>query len=243
VGAAFSSLSSGDIDSYDANDMRVGAISTGHRMAMLSYAQSWPNYGKDKGMLDPMLINPSWTRIEPVKDYRPRAYRLALGASVKQVNERLAREKASSLAFDAGALLILPRHFHAGLSALNFGGREKFVEENYKLPSELRFGIAKDFHTVNDVIVFTLASDLIKYSDQGSFVVAGLQSDIMRMFQLRLGYRTRKDSGSRIAGGFGMNFDRLADKNSFLRGARLDYAYLDYGGLGGTHRVGVQFIW
>ena len=243
VGAAFSSLSSGDIDSYDSNDMRVGKTSTGHRMVMLSYARSWPNFGKDTGRLDPMLITPSWTRVEPVRDYRPRAYRVSLGASVKQINERLDSEKASSLAFDAGALLILPRHFHAGLSALNFGGKEKFFEESYKLPSEIRFGLAKDFHTVNDVIVFTLASDLIKYSDQGSFVVAGLQADILRMFQLRLGYRTRKDSGSRITGGFGLNLDRLADKNSFLHGARVDYAYIDYGGLGGTHRVGVQFIW
>ncbi len=243
VGAAFSSLSSGKIDAYDSNDMHIGVTSTGHRMMMLSYAQSWPHFGKDTGMLDPMLINPSWTRVAPVKDYRPREYRVSFGASVKKISEKLDRAQASTYAFDAGALLILPHHFHAGVSALNLGGKEKFVEESYKLPSALRFGLAKDFHTVNDVIIFTLASDAVKYSDQNSLVATGLQADIMRMFQLRVAYRTRQDSGSRICGGFGMNFDRMADKNSFLRGARLDYSYLDYGGLGATHRLGVQFIW
>jgi len=243
VGAAFSSLSSGSIDAYDSNDMRIGSTSTGHRMISMAYAQSWPHFNKDIGKLDPMLITPSWTRVQPVTDYRPKAYRLSVGGGIKRISERLGKDSASSYAFDAGALLVLPHHFHIGASAMNFGGKEKFVEEVSKLPSSLRLGVAKDFHTVNDVMIFTAAADIVKYSDQDYLGALGLETDIMRMFQLRIGYKTQKDTGSRICGGFGMNFDRLSDKNSFLRGARLDYAYLDYGALGGTHRVGVQFVW
>jgi hypothetical protein len=243
VGAAFSSLSSGSIDAYDSNDMRIGNTSTGHRMMGISYAQSWPHFNKDIGKLDPMLITPSWTRVQAVRDYRPKAYRLSVGGGVKKISEKLGKDSASSYAFDAGALLVLPHHFHIGVSAMNLGGKEKFVEETSRIPSSLRFGVAKDFHTINDVMVFTVASDIVKYSDQDYLNATGLETDIMKMFQVRIGYKTQKDSGSRICGGFGMNFDRLADKNSFLRGARMDYAYLDYGSLGATHRVGVQFVW
>lgn len=243
VGAAFTTLSSGDIDSYDENDMAVGKTSTGHRMMVVSFAQSWPNFKGDIGKLDPMLITPNWVRVEPVSDYRPKAYRISVGASVKKIDEKLGSESSSARAFDAGVTLILPHRFHVGVSALNFGGTEKFSEEAYSLPSSLRFGMAKDFHTVNDVMVFTVASDLVKYSDREYLSASGLEVNVMKIFQLRMGYKTQKDSGSRLCGGFGMNFDRLADKNSFLRGVRVDYSYIDYGFLGTTSRFGVQFIW
>jgi len=243
VAGAFSSLSSGDIDAYDENDMPVGKTSTNHRMMAVSFAKSWPHFRKDEGRLDPMLITPPWTRIEPVTDYRPKVYRISVGATVKKVDEELAGETSGTYAFDAGATLVLPRHFHVGASALNFGGKQKFYESSAKLPSSLRFGLAKDFHTINDIMVFTVASDLVKYSDQDALAVMGLQTDIMRMFQLRLGYTTQKDSGSRMTGGFGMNFDRLSEKGTMFSGARVDYSYLDYGSLGTTHRLGVQFIW
>ena len=243
LGAAFTTLNSGSIDAYDANDMRIGNTSSGHRMMSLSFAQSWPHFNQDTGKLDPMLITPGWTKVELVRDYRPRAYRFSAGATVKKISEKLGEDSASSYAYDAGLMLVLPHHFHIGASAMNMGGSEKFVGETYKLPSSMRFGLAKDFRTVNDVMVFTLSSDFVKYSDSDYLSATGLETDVMRLFQLRIGYQTRKDSGSRISGGFGMNFDGLSDKNSFLRGARVDYSYLDYGSLGTTHRLGVQFIW
>ena len=243
VGAAFSSLSSGDIDAYDENDMPIGKTSTGHRLMVLSVAQSWPHFKKDAGRLDPMLINPPWSRIDPVTDYRPKVYRLSAGASVKKIDEKLAGETSGTYAFDAGLALVLPRHFQVGASALNLGGGQKFAEASAGLPSSLRFGVAKDFRTVNDIMIFTVASDMVKYSDQDYISVTGLEMDIMKMFQLRLGYRNNKDAGSKLSGGFGMNFDRMADKNGLLKGARVDYSYVDYGSLGATHRLGVQFIW
>lgn len=243
VGAAYSSLSSGEIDSYDENDMLIGKTSTSHTLLAVSYAQSWPRFKNDARKLDPMLITPSWSRIEPVRDYRPKTYRVSVGASVKRIGEELAGESASSYAFDAGLLLILPAHFHAGVSLLNFGGSEKFVEEAYPLPASLRFGLAKDFHTVKDIMVLTVASDMVKYADSEYVSTTGAEVDIMKAFQMRLGYKTQKDAGSRVCGGFGLNFDRLSDKSSFMRGARIDYAYLDYGSMGITHRIGVQFIW
>lgn len=243
VAGAYTTLASGKIDAYDENDMPTGHTSTGHTLMALSYAQSWPHFNQDIGKLDPMLITPGWTRIEPVTDYRPKAYRVALGASVKRISEKLGDESTGSYAMDAGAALVLPHHWQFGASAQNFGSSRKFLEESSKLPSSLRFGLAKDFHTVNDLMVFTVASDLVKYSDRDYLGAAGLEIDFLRMFQMRVGYKTQRDVGSRVCGGFGMNFDRLSDKGGLLHGARLDYAYLDYGALGVTHRIGVQLIW
>ena len=243
VSGAFSTLSSGDIDAYDDNDMPIGKTSTSHRMLVLSYAQSWPHFNQDIGKLDPMLISPGWTSVTPVTDYRPKAYRFSAGANLKQISEKLGDESAASYALDAGVMLVLPHHFQLGASAQNFGAQRKFLAEGNALPSALRFGLAKDFHTINDVMVFTVASDIVKYSDRDSMNATGMEVDFMKMFQLRVGYKTQRDSGSRICGGFGMNFDRLADKNGLLRGARLDYSYLDYGSLGVTHRLGVQILW
>ena len=243
IGLGFSSLSSGKIDAYDYNDMLIGKTSTSHQLWILSYSQSWPHFNEDIGMLDPMLITPNWTKVEPVKNYRPKVYRLSLGASVRQISETLDRDSSKTYAYDLGALLVLPHHFHLGASALNLGGKQKFVQESYDLPSELRFGLAKDFHSINDIMVFTLASDIVKYSDNSAVSATGIEVDILKMFQLRLGYKSQRDTGSRVSGGFGMNFDRLADKNSFIHGARVDYSYMDYGGLGATSRIGVQFIW
>lgn len=243
IGLGFSSLSSGKIDAYDDNDMPIGKTSTSHQLWILSYSQSWPHFRKDTGMLDPMLITPNWTRVEPVKDYRPKVYRFSLGASVRQISETLDHDSSKTCAYDLGALLVLPHHFHLGASALNLGGKQKFVQESHALPGELRFGLAKDFHSINDIMVFTLASDIVKYSDSAASGATGLEVDILKIFQLRLGYKSKRDTDSSFSGGFGMNFDRFSDKDSFIHGARVDYSYMDYGGLGATSRIGVQFIW
>ena len=242
-GAAYSALSSGQIDAYDSDDMPAGKTSTSHSVMTVSYAQSWPHFRQDARHLDPMLATPSWTRVSPVTDYRPRSYRVAAGVSVKKITETLDTESSSAQAFDAGLMLLLPGHFQFGLSALNVGGKEKMVNESFQLPSSVRLGMATDFHTVNDVMIFTLASDLVKYRDSAYFNNTGVEVDVMRLFQFRVGYRTSKDTGSRMCGGIGMNFDKLTDKDSMVLGFRADYSYVDYGDLGTTQRIGVQFIW
>jgi hypothetical protein len=243
VGAGFSILSSGQFTAYDKDDMIIGHTSTSHRFWALSYSQSWPHFNRDIGKLDPMLITPSWSRVPPMLDYRPKAYRVALGGSLKQVSERLDKVGVSVYTMDAGAMLILPCHFHLGVSGLNLGGRQTFLTEGYELPRIFRGGAAKDFHTTDDIIIFTAATDMVKYSDMPAFNSAGLEVDIMRTFQFRVGYKSRRDAGSNVSGGLGMNFDAFTEKGGFIHGARVDYSYLDYGRLGPTHRIGMQLVW
>lgn len=243
AGAGFSMLSSGQIDAYDNDDMLIGETSTNHLMWVVSYAQCWPHFNEDIGQLDPMIITPSWTKVTPVLDYRPKTYRLAVGGSLKKISEKLDKVTSSVYTADAGAILVLPGHFHMGVSALNITGAQKFEYESYNLPGVVRAGIAKDFHSVNDIMIVTLVSDMVKYSDAPAFNTAGIETDFMRLFQVRVGYKSQRDIGSRISGGFGLNFDKFTDKGSFIHGARVDYAYIDYGDLGATHRFGMQLIW
>ena len=242
LGAAFSMVNSGKFDAYDANDMLIGETSTSHQLWILSFSQSWPRFRRDIGRLDPMLITPSWSRIPEERDYRPKTYRISLGASVKKIVEELDRVSGSEYTFDAGAMLVLPGHFQFGASALNMTGEQKFVYESYPLPRTYRVGAAKDFHTINDLIIFTAASDMVKYSDMPTFSVFGIEADIMRLFQVRAGYRSERDIGPRLSGGFGLNFDKFTE-SAIIKGARVDYSYFGFGDLGNTHRFGLQMVW
>ncbi len=243
LGAFFNMLSSGEIKTYDINDNATGTTSSSHKYYGASISKSWPRYKQDRGKADPMLIADSWTRITKVKDYRPMVYRFSVGASAKMVSERLDKEKASSPLFDAGAILVLPNHWHLGASFQNMGGKQKFVSQTDEIPSLQRYGVAKDFVSKKEILVITFLLDSVKYSDYKNFMIFGMQTDILKMFQLRLGYRSQKDAGGKVSFGLGMNFDRLTSKESFFKGMRMDYALVDYGVLGPTHRLGMQLIW
>lgn len=243
LGAAFSMVSSGKITAYDSNDSIIGETSTNHQLWIVSFAQSWPRFRRDIGKLDPMLITPSWSRIPQEPDYRPKTYRVAVGASLKKIMEELDNVRGSVYTFDAGAILVLPGHLQLGASALNITGKQRFIYEEYALPQTLRVGAARDFHTINDIIIFTVATDMVKYSDDRAFNTVGVEADFMRLFQLRAGYRTRRDIGPRLSGGFGLNFDKFTERGGFINGIRVDYSYLAYGDLGNTHRFGLQLIW
>ena len=243
IGLAYSTLSSGDITAYDKNDMIIGNTSSSHRFVTLSYAQSFPHFRQDIGKLDPMVITPGWTKVDIIKDYRPKSYRVSFGGSVKYIDEKLDNLSSSAYTFDLGVLLVLPHHLQLGASVLNVSGSQNFYSDDSSLPRTLRAGIAKDFHTLNDIMVFTVISDAVKELDYDYYHSIGIDMDILRLFQVRMGYRTKKDIGSKVSGGIGMNLDRFTEKGNFIKGVRIDYAYVGYGDLGSTHRFGLQLIW
>ncbi|HOI41915.1 MAG TPA: hypothetical protein PK523_03135 [Elusimicrobiales bacterium] len=242
AGLTFSSLSSGKITAYDSEDQMIGDTDTSHRMIGLTIARSWPNFPSDIGMMDPMIIPPSWTRVPPVLDYRPKAYRFSAGATIKRVMEELDGLSSAVWAVDAGALLVLPGRVQFGASVLNVGGEQDFYSEAAPLPRSYRFGIAKDFRTVKDLMVFTVSADAAKYSDSDLYYSFGVETDFLRFLQVRAGYRGLESAGSRGTVGFGLNFDKFTE-GAFLKGIRVDYAHISYGPLGATNRIGMQAVW
>lgn len=242
-GAVYNTLNSGDIKAYDEAESIIGNTKTSHRMYGFAYSKSWPYFKQDNKKLDPMLITHSWTKIPLVTDYRPKVYRFSVGIMAKSVSEKLDDMVSKTNMLDIGCLLVLPNHWHLGASALNLGGEQKFYLQKDKVPTAYRFGVAKDFHTVKDIMIFTFMGDVVKYNDTDPIFSVGMETDISRAFQIRFGFKNQKDIGSKLSMGFGMNFDRLTTDESFFKGMRLDYAFVDYGDLGGTHRLGIQLIW
>lgn len=243
VAAAFSVLNSGSIDAYDINDNRIGETQTSHRFGILAFSQSYPHFDEDRGKQDTMLILPNWTRIKLVRDYRPKTMRFSVGVGLKYVAETLDDVQSMTFSGDAGILLVFPYHFQIGASLLNFTGKQKFYDDSFPLPRTLRIGIAKDFHTIKQIMIFKVTSDLIAESDSKPYGASGIEIDILKFAQLRGGYRTDRDLGTGLSVGLGLTLDRFTEKNNIIYGARLDYAYLNYGIFGGTHRVGFQLLW
>lgn len=240
--AFYSVLTSGDITAYDNNENIIGTTNTSHKFYGVTYSKSFPYFDYAAKKIDPMIITPSWTRIKPVKVYIPKVYRLSFGVTAKKVEERLDNETSSTLLFDAGSVLILPGHVQFGASVQNIGKSIKFYEEE-KVPRVFRLGVAKDFSTIKSIMNFIFMADYVYDQSVGGYFNFGFENDIARAFQARVGYTTREKEGSSLSFGIGMNFDRLISKESFFKGFRMDYAFLNYGVLGPTHRIGFQIVW
>ncbi|MEF3279585.1 MAG: hypothetical protein K6357_01265 [Elusimicrobiota bacterium] len=243
LGAVYSVMTSGDITAYDSNENIIGKTSTAHKFYGIAYSKGFPYFDYARRKIDPMLITPSMTKLKPVKVYIPKVYRFSFGFLAKKIEERLDNETSSTLVFDGGALLVLPGHFQIGASVQNIGGSQKFFSQIQKIPQVYRVGVAKDFSTIKGIMNFIFIVDYVYDEASGGYFNFGFEDDISKTFQIRVGYTTIEREGSSLSLGIGMTFDSLLTKESFLKGFRMDYAYLNYGIFGVTHRIGFQIVW
>jgi hypothetical protein len=239
----YSVLLSGDITSYDENESIIGKFSTSHKVYGFSYSKGFPEYDFLYKKQDPMLISHSWKNIKPPKVYVPKVYRFSIGFTVKRIEERLDTENSKNTLFDAGAIFVLPGHFHLGLSVQNIGEKQRFYLNETKIPKTFRFAVAKDFTTIRDVMNFIFSVDYVYDEQVKGYFNFGFENDISKTFQMRVGYSTREKEGSELTFGIGMNFDRFLSKESLFKGLRFDYSLLNYGVLGLNHRIGFQVVW
>ncbi len=153
---------------------------------------------------------------------------LAFGTNAKFLREQIADETGSGIAFDFGALYnFAEMPFSLGFNAQHLGPRVKFIEEAFRLPVTFRLGVA--YKLWNDAL--TLATDIIRPSDNDIAIGAGAGYTIGNILHLRTGYKYKiggNDLGaiSGLTGGFGLT----------LRQFQLDYALVPFGILGLTHR-------
>jgi len=145
------------------------------------------------------------------------------GVQLKYISEKLAGEKsAEAFAADAGFLYssyFLP--FDMGVSLRNIGTEIGYGSYKDPLPSEMRFGISKDFKTA------LVSIDAVRQREGGFVGDIGAEAWIMKDFKLRAGYTTL----NRYSAGFGV------DTNAFS----LDYAFSPFSELSGdVHRVSFE---
>ncbi|MEM4368646.1 MAG: hypothetical protein QXO21_06520 [Candidatus Anstonellales archaeon] len=244
ISAFYTVLESGDIIAYDESENIIGKTSTSHYLYGISYSKGFPYFEYAKGKIDPMLIPPPWSKIKPVKVYIPKVYRLSLGFTAKRLVEKLDLTKRSIELFDAGFLVVLPGFFHIGGSVQNISKKSRFYEQYEKIPTTFRFGISKSFATIKDIMSFVFMSDYVVVEGVEKYLNNGMDINISKTFQIRVGYTTKKNNSfSNFVFGAGMTFDKFLSKESLVKGFKMDYAYMQHRFFGTTHRLGFQMIW
>ena len=241
-GLTLNTLRSGDFKAYDNNGAGIGNTSSSHQLWIFSWGQMWPHFDRDRGYLDKMLITPEWSRMKVPDEYRSGADKIAVGASLKLVKERLDDASASSTSGDVGLIYVPHKHTHLGLAVQNIFGSQKFDSEAYALPRTIRAGIARDWETKSKLIIMLLSVDAVKESDRSLYFAAGTEANIIQAIQLRFGYKSNADLGNGISAGMGLSLDRLGEGALIMKGVRVDYAFVSQGMAGTTHRIGLQML-
>ena len=157
--------------------------------------------------------------------------KVALGASIKVINQKIDDESTTGMAVDLGALVKTSiDNLNVGIALRNLGPQMKFISEGYDLPLTLAAGINYSLSKIN------LTSDL-NYYDSKMTIGVGMEYKVINALVLDLGYKAGKDDKldglAGVSAGLGFNINKI----------NLSYAWVPYGELSDTHRIslGVKF--
>jgi len=171
---------------------------------------------------------------------------LALGISVKYLNESISGVSASAFAVDFGSTYNLGwRNLTLGARVNNLGSDLKFFNKPTPLPLNFSFGVSGDVvNSENHQVIF--AVDATKPQDTEQLFFSGGEYTFNKLFSVRGGYKflysgrddrlglQTSDEGLTFGGGLNLNFSGY--------NAKVDYAYTDFGSLFDTvHKVSVTF--
>lgn len=178
---------------------------------------------------------------------------LFIGGSVKLASETLTDEySGTAFGIDAGLLYLNPlgdyikksyiKPLNFGLVIQNIGVGPKFDKERNGLPINIKFGFAykyrfyravanlKDLNFALDFIIPTDASFGIRYGTEAWWY--NLANGLLDV-AVRLGFKLPSDLGILSALTFGAGIRMF--------NTQLDYALINYGDFGFTHRIGVLY--
>lgn len=158
-----------------------------------------------------------------------------LGLSVKYIKSYLYNSdiKASSIAFDIGSIYDVPAlRTRLGISINNLGKDLKYINEQYSIPSVLRFGARIAAYQEEDHRVY-LAVQIGRPNDADEQYNLGAEYTFQNLLSLRTGYRFNYDTEN-WSGGLGISLESLGINGS------LDYAYTNYKYLPGTHMFSTE---
>lgn len=163
---------------------------------------------------------------------------LSVGAGLKYVRESIDNQSLNGVALDLGAMYQCPvvKGFTASLALQNIGPDVKFQKTGYNterehLPLNVRVGAAYQFDFMG--LANTAALDLSKARNLDTVVGVGLETVVVKMLALRLGFSSRNRADTGISGGVGVKYDNYG----------IDYAVVPFGDLGTTHRISASVRW
>ncbi|MFA5857526.1 MAG: PorV/PorQ family protein [Elusimicrobiota bacterium] len=156
---------------------------------------------------------------------------LSAGVAVKYAQEKFSTadetDIANIISVDAGIMFEVNQSLTAGMCYQNIAGSSG----KYALPGVLKLGAG--YKLLDNAL--TIAADFDLPSDAAGFFSIGTEFALTPNIALRAGYNTGTAAitGGGITAGIGLTWEKW----------QLNYAYVPYGGLGLTHRVGLKFTW
>ncbi len=182
--------------------------------------------------------------------------RLAFGASIKYVYEKIYRESAGGVAFDFGTQLHTGfRSLRIGMNISNLGPEMKFsgpdldvtvpidggstttgdvTVDPYDMPLTFRLGVAFDFVNSLDNR-WTMSMEAKHPNDNEQQASLGTEYCYQDKYFLRAGYKLNYEEQG-LTFGAGLNAP-LGEHNTLV----LDYAWSDFGRLESVHRFSLGF--
>jgi hypothetical protein len=164
--------------------------------------------------------------------------RFSLGFTVKFIQESLELEKANGWGADVGTCYNSGyRNFKIGMVISNFGPDMKFLEKEFPLPINFRFGASIDIIDMEDHLA-VFAAEGSHPSDNLEKYNMGLEYTYLNRYTIRLGERINYDIDGFTAGA-GMILPMGKDMD-----ISVDYAYQDFGLLPSTevHRFTIGLV-
>lgn len=135
---------------------------------------------------------------------------------------------ASSFAFDIGTLYDIPiLRSHIGVSLTNIGKDVKFLQEQYSLPTALRFGVVVDILKERENELITTLQ-IARMNDAEEQYNLGGEYIFNEILALRMGWKYAYDHEG-FTGGFGVKLNTIGLNST------LDYGYNYFKYLPGTH--------
>jgi hypothetical protein len=159
----------------------------------------------------------------------------SLGLSFKWINSNLYNDEinADAIAFDIGSLYDVPvLRTRLGISVTNLGRDLRYLNEQYSLPTALRFGARTNVYQTDYHRVYAVAQ-VGRPNDSDEQYNIGVEYTYQALFSLRSGYRFNYDTENWSAG-VGVMLASLGIDGT------IDYAYTNYQFLPGTHMFSLE---
>jgi len=158
---------------------------------------------------------------------------LSVGGGAKYIRETIDQTPRDNVAFDLGAHYVIPwlRGLSVGAAVLNMGPTVTYDQASENQPLTWRLGGAyqRDWLGASHA----LALDVVKERNDSAYVSVGVETRVLKVLALRLGYNQSNDAGVGITAGIGV---RVHDFD-------FDYAIVPFGTLGYSNRASVGYRW
>ena len=161
--------------------------------------------------------------------------KFSFGTAVKYVQETIDTYRASNVLFDGGVLYYTGLgSFRIAASVQNFGVNAKFINDEFKMPSVFKLGVAVEVTGGKDADNrITVLAEAVHPNDASEKVNVGMEYSWRSRVSLRVGYKFFSDEETLSVG---LGFDPQMSVPFIL-----DIAYSDYGRLGKISRLTLQF--